>query len=138
MNVSTKKILIATVVFGVMAFGYGIARTNGCSSVSDTFECEAEWATIQESLERCKESCPTKQAWQEYCEETRFMCEGDCEFLLDQGKSQKDVELCKQRCRDAAKKCKASFATKTQCEQSCQDSYESSKEAFEDRLSNAR
>lgn len=109
--------------------------SNVCSRATNKFECSAEQSMIQEEQERCMESCPSKDEWVAYCEETQESCDEECDYLLDEGKPEVEVERCKSGCKIREEECKKGYKTKGQCSQDCQKSFDANLKAFEGRWS---
>ncbi len=134
-----KKLSIGLMVLSIVAIGmiyrYGVAASGSsvCSTVSDKFECNADWASIQDYYKKCSNSCVTKEQWYRQCDDDRFICESECEFLLDEGKTRADVNKCKKLCAQKAEARKKSYRNKSQCQSACRKEYEKRVKAFNDR-----
>ena len=132
-------LLLMIAAVSVAAYRYNVIRaveysgSKVCRGVKDKIECNSDAAMIQEEYSECSKACPTRSEWQEYCSDSLFNCENDCELLSAEGKSAQEVQDCKNQCAKSAQECENLYRDTGQCEKDCTKAYKENMDQFDAR-----
>jgi len=109
-----KRFAIILVVSALV--GFALYRYGGLVA---TFETGTDQALIKDDEAKCKAGCMSQSQWAAYCNAKAQKCSADCDLLLYEGKTQADVNACKQACEQQKARDLAAYKDKASCEAEC-------------------